>query len=299
MAWSLANRGAVGFDTVMSDQTPISGIEYDQANLQFPQYSFVQASLPYTAPFPVENQIQSELHAGIRPYFGREEPHWMDSRAQPQGTSVTSATNLATCTLASNHGHRRRACNAQLPATYQAVAHHLRTAHDVPQVKLTGTLLAGQPLLTCPDETCRCRYRAGPCAGPRHPTHVKDLVRHCMDKHLEGAERSSCGTCGYRFTRPESRRRHLRIGCPQVSTKSCCSVFSTDPGTGIIRSHDLVASPSYSSTYFLASHIPPGTVSCSMLICALFPIRHALISQHVSRAIPHSLIFFSLFLPDI
>jgi hypothetical protein len=87
MAWSSADRGALGFDTFMSDQAPICHIGYNQTNIQFPQYSYIQASVPQSVSFSVENQFTSVLHAGISPYLGGVEPGPMDALAQPQVTS--------------------------------------------------------------------------------------------------------------------------------------------------------------------------------------------------------------------
>jgi hypothetical protein len=213
----------------MNSQAPILDIAYDHTYYQFQPSNFIHGSLSHV-PFPIDNQFQTELHAGIPPYFGGEEPRSMDLRAQPQVTLVTNvASTLSICTLPINRDHGRRECGARLSADYRSVATHLRTAHNIQDVKAT------HPLITCPDETCRCRFRKRACPGSatvqqidgttRHRTHVADLVRHCMDKHMRGAERVSCDRCGQSFTRRESRQRHLSGGCPNVSPKCSQALF--------------------------------------------------------------------------
>lgn len=219
-----------GFDTVTHNLVPI----YNSANNVYPLYprsSFAPDSWSNFFSFPVENQVQSVLYAGIPPYLGGEEPRPMDLPAQPPVTPVTSALqpNMATCTLSSSHGHGRE-CGAQLPGDYRSMASHLRTVHSIQDVKLA------HPLIPCPDESCRCRFRGKAClignqqveGTARHRTHVADLVRHCMDKHSRGANRASCEHCGQSFTRPESRKRHLKTGCPKVSLYGSSSFSYTD-----------------------------------------------------------------------
>jgi hypothetical protein len=154
----------------------------------------------------------------------------LDNRAQSFGklAAITrvpvSTAVLATCTIRSSPG--KHECGSHIHGDYQNLAHHLRTAHRIPQVKLTRTRLPGESLITCPDEFCWGRHRDGTrpisqttTGNTRDRTQVVNLVRHCMDKHLRGAERASCEYCGKTFSRRESRQRHLRQGCPNVSIR--------------------------------------------------------------------------------
>jgi hypothetical protein len=143
----------------------------------------------------------------------------IDVTAQP--LTDTPQETMGICTLRT--GPSGRQCGANLPAERHTLAAHLKTVHYVSQVKVPRSRVAGHPLLPCPDESCRCRFRTKVCSmqpntGARHRTHVVDLVRHCMDKHLLVSKHFRCGTCDQTFSRRESITRHSKNGCPNVSS---------------------------------------------------------------------------------
>jgi hypothetical protein len=157
--------------------------------------------------------------------YAQFHPHVRYTQGYPPASSTTpiQETLLATCTIRS--GLEDRECGIQFPPTRASLAAHLRTIHYVQQVKLTRTRLAGDPLITCPEEACHCRFYGRTCAiqpteTVQHRTHVVDLLRHCMDKHLRMPQRASiqCAHCGQSFTRRESLTRHVKRGCPNVRT---------------------------------------------------------------------------------
>jgi hypothetical protein len=139
-------------------------------------------------------------------------------------TPSAPSSHIAVCTLPSHRGSRSPECGVHIAATRRSVADHLRMTHGVQQVTLRRTRVSGQqvPLLPCPDHDCRCRFRTKACGmqtdgGSRHATHVVDLVRHCMDRHLQVSQSIQCEHCGKAFSRRGSRARHIRNGCPKVS----------------------------------------------------------------------------------
>jgi hypothetical protein len=168
---------------------------------------------------------QTRIHETGCSNHAQSHPHVQyvhDYQSASKSTTVQE-TFLATCTIRS--GPEGRECGSRLSPNYTSLAAHLRTVHDIQEVKLARTRLAGRPLITCPEKACRCRFRGRACAiqsteATHHRTHVVDLVRHCMDKHLRMPRQTCirCAHCGQSFTRRESLRRHMKRGCPIVRT---------------------------------------------------------------------------------
>lgn len=110
----------------------------------------------------------------------------------------------------------------------QALVVHLQTTHGVHHPNLNSHA-PGEPLIECPDTGCICRFRRKECARRDangrpipHRTHVVDIIRHYIDKHLQPvtattSSRFECDLCGKGFTRSGSVARHQRNNCPRRS----------------------------------------------------------------------------------
>jgi hypothetical protein len=103
---------------------------------------------------------------------------------------------------------------------------HLRGCHGIQQVKLK-THNPGEPLIQCPDHYCACRFRTKECSRSKseglqtsHRSHVVDLLRHCLDRHVRPVhtpdnKQYMCVFCEKTFSRSGSVARH------QSRAKSC------------------------------------------------------------------------------
>lgn len=103
---------------------------------------------------------------------------------------------------------------------------HLRESHGVQQIKLK-THIPGDSLIQCPDHYCVCRFRTRECSRPNpegphisHRSHVVDLLRHYLDRHVKLVHASdnkqyTCVFCERTFSRSGSVARH------QLKAKSC------------------------------------------------------------------------------
>jgi hypothetical protein len=151
----------------------------------------------------------------------------------PPASPVSSRHAIDTICTIRDQSRQGAACGFHI--TYmgydrQALVVHLQSYHGVNHSNLNSHA-PGEPLIECPDIGCMCRFRRKECvrrdANGRimpHRTHVVDIIRHYIDKHLQPVIATNgrgfdCDLCGKEFTRYGSMTRHKRNNCPRRSHK--------------------------------------------------------------------------------